>query len=357
LELSHASLEEECDDDYDDDYDNDDDDQVPAGGRNSNRSGTRGVSWRRYGGGRPCQNETYEQRRLAGIQQIVVASLDWYEESDSDSEDEDVDIEGDSDIDMGAKNDTGTVNGSGGAVARSGCDSGFDSESDSCKGFVRESGWAMTTESTELADELDIDGTTTSSQEAFETVCIAPPEEALAAGGSLAEDVLASGMAVASHFLDHAGAGLVAGQDEVGSQACADPSSVDVDTPSLLPTIAGIATSAFGAQSGVHDGIVNAMDGTESIKSEQEALPWATVPMIAGGILKELVAVTAAVSLTLNKMSISGVEGIEGGPMEVELEEHGSGDATVHIAAATAAATASEATELKTDNYMGWLNL
>ncbi|KAG0288564.1 Forkhead box protein K1 [Linnemannia gamsii] len=358
LELSHAvSLEEEYDDDYDDDYDNDDDDQFPTGSRSSSRSGTRGVSSRRHGGSKPCQNDTYEQRRLAGIQQIVVASLDWYEESDSESEDEDVDIEGDSDVDMGAKNDTVTVVGSGGTVARSGCDSGFDSESDSCKGFVRETGWVMTTEATRLGDELDIDGTTTSSQEAFETVCITPPEEALAAGSSLAEDVLASGMVVESDFLDHAGAGLAADQVEVGSQSCVDPSSIGVDTSSLLPTITGIVTSPFEAQPGAHDDVVNRIEGTESIKSEQEALSWPTVPMIAGGILEELVAVTAAVTLSANKMSVSGVEGIEGGPMEVDLEEHNGGDATVYIGAAAAVATTSEATELKADNYMGWLNL
>ncbi|KAF9547443.1 Forkhead box protein J3 [Mortierella hygrophila] len=335
LELSHAgSLEE----DYDDE-----DDYFGTGGRNNNRDVARGVSLRRNGGGKPvCQNETYEQRRLAGIQQIVVASLDWYDESDSeDDEEEDVGMEGDSDIDMGDINDesaavVGRVGG--GGTTRSGCDSGFDSESESCKGFVREAGWMMTAEATELAEELDIDNAASSQalercqSEAFETVCIAPAE------------VLAVGGAVASHFLDLTGAGLVVDQDGDGLQ----PSSVAIDESSLLPIISGDVPSPLG------DMIES---GTGVVESGQPAPAWA-LPMIPGGVLKELAAVTAAALEVGGDKSVCGVEDIAG-PMEVELEEHG-GDATVYIEAATttvAAATASETTEMRADNYMGWLNL
>ncbi|KAG9065594.1 Forkhead box protein J3 [Linnemannia hyalina] len=335
LELSHAASLEE---DYDDE-----DDCFGAGGRNNNRGGARGVSLRRHGGCRPvCHNETYEQRRLAGIQQIVVASLDWYDESDSeDDEEEDDGMEGDSDIDMGDINDESTAvvgRVGGGGTARSGCDSGFDSESESCKGFVREAGWMMTAEATELAEELDIDNAASSQvlercqSEAFETVCIAPAE------------VLAVGGAVASHFLDLTGAGLVVDQDGDGLQ----PSSVAVDESSLLPIISGDEPSPLA------DMIES---GTGVVESGQPAPAW-TLPMIPGGVLKELAAVTVAALEVSGDKSVSGVEDIAG-PTEVELEENG-GDATVHIEAATttvAAATASETTEMKADNYMGWLNL
>ncbi|KAF9278555.1 Forkhead box protein J3 [Linnemannia elongata] len=343
LELSHAASLEE---DYDDE-----DDYFGAGRCDNNRDGTRGVSSRRHGGGRPvCQNETYEQRRLAGIQQIVVASLDWYEESDSeDDEAGDVGVEDDSDTDMGDINGESTaVVGrlGGGGVARSGCDSGFDSESDSCKGFVREAtGWMMAEEVTELVEELDIESAATSQvlercqSEAFETVCIAPAED-LAVGGALVEALSTS----TSHFLDHTGAGLMTDQDGDGMQPC----SVAVDASSLLPIIAGDVPSPLA------DMIEG---GTGVVESGQSATTW-EMPMIPGGILKELAAVTVESLELSGDKTVSGVEGIVG-PMEVELEEHG-GDATVHIEAATtttAAATASETMEMKADNYMGWLNL
>ncbi|KAF9146024.1 Forkhead box protein J3 [Mortierella sp. GBA39] len=345
LELSHAASLEE---DYDDE-----DDYFGAGGRNNNRGGARGVPLRRHGGGRPvCQNETYEQRRLAGIQQIVVASLDWYDESDSeDDEEEDVGMESDSDIDIGDINDesTAVVGRVGrGGTARSGCDSGFDSESESCKGFVREAGWMMTAEATELAEELDIDSAASSQvlercqSEAFEIVCIAPAE-VLAVGGALVEALSTSGAAVASHFLDLSGPGLVVDQGDDGLQ----PSSVAVDESSLLPIITGDVPPPLG------DMIES---GTGVVESGQPAPAWA-LPMIPGGVLKELAAVTAAALEVGGYKSVCGIEGIAG-PMEVKLEGH-VGDATVHIEAATttAAATASETTEMKADNYMGWLNL
>ncbi|KAF8937640.1 Forkhead box protein K1 [Haplosporangium gracile] len=327
LELSHAASQEEEEDCYE-------------GRSNNNRSGTRGVFSRRHGGGggdgRPvCQNETYEQRRLAGIQQIVVASLDWYEESDS--EDEDVDIEGGSNTDISNNSGKSTIVGRGGTV-RSGCDSGFDSGSDSCKGFVREADWMMTTttEVTELAEELDIDSAASSQvlercqSEAFETVCIASPE-VLAVGGALVEDLSTSGTAVSSHFLDHTGAGLVADQDRVEPSPIATV-GIDVAASSLLPIITGDATSP----------LTNMIDGG-----------------IPEGILKELVAVGAA-TLAVEKASVSGI-GIEGGLVVGSLEVEGDGgDASVHIEVTTAAAaaTASEPAELKADlNYMGWLNL
>lgn len=354
LELSHAASLEE-------DY-NDEDDYFGVGRfNNNNRGGTRsGVSSRQHGGGRPlCQNETYEQRRLAGIQQIVVASLDWYEESDSEEDDEEeiVGMESDSDTDMSDINGestavVGRVGGGGGdgGAARSGCDSGFDSESDSCKGFVREAGWMMTAEAAELAEELDIDSAASSQvlercqSEAFETVCIAPVE-VLDVGGALVEALSTSGEGVASHFLDHTGVGLVADQDGDGLQS----SSVAVDTSSLLPIITGDVPSPL-------TGMIE--NGTGAVESGQPAPAWA-MPMIPGGILKELAAVTVAALEVGGDKSISGVEGIAG-PMEVEMEEL-AGDATVHIEASStttvAAATASEMTEVKADNYMGWLNL
>ncbi|KAF9902062.1 Forkhead box protein J3 [Linnemannia zychae] len=358
LELSHAASLDNYDDEEDEHEEEED-----YFGLHKRRNYRTSSSSRRYGStGRQSQHETYEQRRQAGIQQIVVASLDWYEESDSEDDDVDVevgvDVDGDSDLDMdnNNNNDNNSCNSSNvgvhGGTARSGFDSGFDSGSDSCKGFVRDGGWMMTetgNETTVGAAELaragleDIGGVT-SVTDAFETVCMLAPEDedqvvidSAAAVGTVVDVDVAT---VPSHFMQPvempSGAGLMEqnGVHVHGSQAV----SAAVDTSSLLLPVT-----------------IDTSSSLELVSLEAAA---GVMPMIPGGILKELVAATTAV-LEVSK-SVAG-SGVVAEPMEVEMEDEHSGDACVHIesmiAATVTTATATTTAELKADNYMGWLNL
>ncbi|KAG0268730.1 Forkhead box protein J3, partial [Linnemannia exigua] len=262
LELSHAASLDDNDDEEDED---EEEDYFGVQGRRNYRSFS-SSSPRRYGSsGRQSQHETYEQRRQAGIQQIVVASLDWYEESDSEDEvdvDVDVDVEGDFDADMDSSSHTSShnvnyygaaVEAHGGAI-RSGFDSGFDSGSDSSKGFVRHGGWMMTETETAattaaIAAELagvgleDIVGATAAT-EAFEAVCILAPEvdEQGVMDSTTAGDAHIDVTAVPSHFLQPArvlsGEASLAEQDGVhahGSQVSPSVINVVDTSPLLLP--------------------------------------------------------------------------------------------------------------------------
>ncbi|KAF9935303.1 Forkhead box protein K1 [Linnemannia zychae] len=317
-----------------------------------------------------ARQETYKQRRLAGIQQIVVASLDWYDESDSDTEDEDkdleMDVEGHSDNNLdshinNSHTDIGTTANpvtdmEEGRTVRSGFDSGFDSGSDSCKGFIRETGWtsipspssSLMTVNEKTDDhtvvlgglDMDVEAVTQalehcplSSQEAYETVCIAPDQilNAITLTNSDLEATTATTMASVD-FLEpvmSAGARLSEQDDSASSQAdLADA----VGTTSLLPAMLD-AASPFGESSVIDD----------VIAGQRSAASW-VVPILSGGMLKELVAAS-----TVN----SGDELIAG-PIKAELEEEHNGDASVHIEISTASTATME---LKVDNYMGWLNI
>ncbi|KAF9117957.1 Forkhead box protein J3, partial [Mortierella sp. 14UC] len=246
LELSHAASL----DDYDDDEEEEEEeDYFGAHGRRNYKAS----SSRRYGStGRQSQHETYEQRRLAGIQQIVVASLDWYEESDSEDDDVDVDIDGDSNMAMDGDNNTGNNDSSSanagvhGGAAQSGFDSGFDSGSDSCKGFVRDGGWMMTeteAKTTIAAGDLagagmEVIGGIAASTNDFETVCMLAPveEEQVVMDSTAAGDAIVDVTTVPSHFLQStrvpSGAGLTE-QDCVHVPGSVAPCTV-VETALLL---------------------------------------------------------------------------------------------------------------------------
>ncbi|KAF9080335.1 Forkhead box protein K1 [Mortierella sp. AD031] len=277
----------------------------------------------------PPRRDTYEQRRLAGIQQIVVASLDWYEESDS---------EADSDTDFGS--------GSGCSAPRSACNSGVDSGPDYPRGFVREGeeGW-MVAEEHELTAGLDLNGGVTQlvddrcQSEAFETVCIT-------------EGTIHSMMEVeeTTPFLAPAPCTQPAAQvewrsqsqqdsqnmvmDQAGLQGVVDEPSSVVDT-SLLPILGDMSLFEAPVISEMADAIA-----TDAAAGQQPA--W--VPNIPAGILKELVVnVEAEKSETGGNAVVPEVVV----PMAVELEDSSLEEASVH----------SEAALVKVDNYMGWLNI